>query len=68
MTKRKMANARFQGNFYIAFYYITKSLADPDVDPFGHGWGARLFDVFKYAYLFLIIVVFICSMGNRPQR
>ncbi|KAI8079538.1 chitin synthase 1 [Gilbertella persicaria] len=55
------------GNFFIAFYFITKSLSDPSVDPFGNGWGARIFDFFKYAYAFLLFVVFICSMGNRPQ-
>ncbi|KAI7875107.1 chitin synthase 1, partial [Lichtheimia hyalospora FSU 10163] len=55
------------GNFYIAFYFITKSLADDTVDPFGNGWGSRLFDAFRYIYLFVIVVVFICSMGNRPQ-
>ncbi|KAI9497204.1 chitin synthase 1 [Zychaea mexicana] len=55
------------GNFYIAFYFITKSLANEEVDPFGNGWGQRFFDIFRYAYLFIIVVVFICSMGNRPQ-
>ncbi|KAL1926303.1 hypothetical protein VTP01DRAFT_6000 [Rhizomucor pusillus] len=55
------------GNFYITFYFITKSLADPDADPFGNGWGSRLFDIFRYVYLFVIVVVFICSLGNRPQ-
>ncbi|KAI7871996.1 chitin synthase 1 [Spinellus fusiger] len=55
------------GNFYITFYFITKSLASPDIDPFGNNWGSKLFDVFRYLYLFLIIGLFICSMGNRPQ-
>ncbi|KAI9318694.1 chitin synthase 1 [Dichotomocladium elegans] len=55
------------GNFYIAFYFITKSLAGTEVDPFGRGWSGRLFDIFRYIYLFVIVVVFICSMGNRPQ-
>ncbi|KAF7729318.1 Chitin synthase, class 2 [Apophysomyces ossiformis] len=55
------------GNFYITFYFITKSLASKDVDPFGNGWGSRLFDIIKYIYFFLLVVIFICSMGNRPQ-
>ncbi|KAK4514549.1 uncharacterized protein ATC70_002147 [Mucor velutinosus] len=55
------------GNFYIAFYFITKSLSASNVDPFGNGWGSRIFDFFKYAYAFLLFVIFICSMGNRPQ-
>ncbi|KAI9019485.1 chitin synthase 1 [Phycomyces nitens] len=54
-------------NFYITFYFITKSLADPAVDPFGKGWGARIFDMFRYLYIFLVFLLFICSMGNRPQ-
>ncbi|KAI9485571.1 MAG: chitin synthase 1 [Benjaminiella poitrasii] len=55
------------GNFFIAFYLITKSLAAPDVDPFGNGWGGRIADICKYIYAFLLFVIFICSMGNRPQ-
>ncbi|KAI9304356.1 chitin synthase-domain-containing protein [Cunninghamella echinulata] len=55
------------GNFYIAFYFITKGLAHPDVDPFGNGWGLKLFDFFQFFYLFLIAVLFLSSMGNRPQ-
>ncbi|OBZ91077.1 Chitin synthase 1 [Choanephora cucurbitarum] len=55
------------GNFFIAFYFITKSISDPSVDPFGNGWGVRVFEFFKYVYAFLLFVVFICSMGNRPQ-
>lgn len=56
-----------QGNFYIAFYFITKSLADPSVDPFGNDWGERVFDFCRYVYASLLFIVFICSMGNRPQ-
>ncbi|KAG2233917.1 hypothetical protein INT48_004405 [Thamnidium elegans] len=55
------------GNFFIAFYFITKSLSSPNVDPFGNEWGSRIFEIIKYAYAFLLFVIFICSMGNRPQ-
>ncbi|KAI7902650.1 chitin synthase 1 [Cokeromyces recurvatus] len=55
------------GNFYIAFYFITKSLSASNVDPFGNGWGGRIFDLCKYTYAFLLFIIFICSMGNRPQ-
>ncbi|KAI8098574.1 chitin synthase 1 [Halteromyces radiatus] len=55
------------GNFYISFYFITKGLADPSIDPFGHGWGLKFFDFFQFFYLFLITVLFISSIGNRPQ-
>ncbi|KAI7904040.1 glycosyltransferase family 2 protein [Cokeromyces recurvatus] len=54
-------------NFYLTFYFVTKSLAAPDIDPFGNGWGNRVFLSFKYIYIFLFITSFICSMGNRPQ-
>ncbi|KAI8071512.1 glycosyltransferase family 2 protein [Gongronella butleri] len=54
-------------NFYLTFYFVTKSLSSPDVDPFGDGWGGRIFQMLKYMYIFLFIVSFICSMGNRPQ-
>ncbi|KAI8332866.1 chitin synthase 1 [Chlamydoabsidia padenii] len=54
-------------NLYITFYFITKSLADPTTDPFGNGWGGRIFDICKFLYMFLVVVIFICSMGNRPQ-
>ncbi|GAA5809306.1 Chitin synthase, class 1 [Mucor flavus] len=55
------------GNFFIAFYFITKSLSASNVDPFGNEWGSRIFEIIKYAYAFLLFVIFICSMGNRPQ-
>lgn len=54
-------------NFYIIFYFVTKSLADPSLDPFGNGWGNRFFEGLRYVYIFLLIIVFTCSMGNRPQ-
>ncbi|CAO3614719.1 unnamed protein product [Cunninghamella blakesleeana] len=54
-------------NLYITFFFITKSLASSTVDPFQNGWGSRLFDICRFVYLFLIVIVFICSMGNRPQ-
>lgn len=56
-----------KGNFFIAFYFITKSLSASNVDPFGNEWGSRIFEIIKYAYAFLLFVIFICSMGNRPQ-
>ncbi|KAI8067842.1 chitin synthase 1 [Gongronella butleri] len=54
-------------NLFITFYFITKSLADDQTDPFGNGWGNRFFNIFRCLYLFLIVVIFICSLGNRPQ-
>ncbi|KAL9538021.1 hypothetical protein MBANPS3_011259 [Mucor bainieri] len=54
-------------NFYLTFYFVTKSLAAPEMDPFGNGWGDRIFLSLRYLYIFLFITSFICSMGNRPQ-
>ncbi|KAG0181734.1 Chitin synthase, class 2 [Apophysomyces sp. BC1021] len=54
-------------NFYLTFYFVTQSLAEPETDPFGDGWGNRIFQTLRYLYVFLFIVSFICSLGNRPQ-
>ncbi|KAF9580737.1 Chitin synthase, class 2 [Lunasporangiospora selenospora] len=55
------------GNMYLTFYFLARSLAEPSLDPFGNGWGERVYDVMRYLYIFLICTQFICSMGNRPQ-
>ncbi|KAF9101746.1 Chitin synthase, class 1 [Mortierella sp. GBA35] len=55
------------GNMYLTFYFLTRSLGDPTIDPFGNGWGDRIYEVMRYLYIFLICTQFICSMGNRPQ-
>ncbi|KAI8097825.1 chitin synthase 2 [Gilbertella persicaria] len=54
-------------NFYLTFHFVTKSLASPEMDPFGNGWGQCIFLTTRYLYIFLFIASFICSMGNRPQ-
>jgi chitin synthase len=56
-----------QANFYLTFYFIAGSLADPKLDPFGHGIGKFVFLVLRYSCVLLICVQFILSMGNRPQ-
>jgi chitin synthase len=55
------------GNFYLAFYFIAGSLADPLVDPFGHHIGAAIFIILRYVCVLTIMMQFILSMGNRPQ-
>jgi len=55
------------GNFYLTFYFIAGSLADPKVDPFGANFGLYIFTVLRYACVLLIMMQFILSMGNRPQ-
>ncbi|KAF9188360.1 Chitin synthase, class 1 [Haplosporangium sp. Z 11] len=55
------------GNMYLTFYFLTRSLSDPEIDPFGNGWGSHVYEVMRHLYIFLICTQFICSMGNRPQ-
>ncbi|KAH8593528.1 putative chitin synthase [Bisporella sp. PMI_857] len=54
-------------NFYLAFYFISGSLADPALDPFGHGIGKVIFLFLRYTCVLTICTQFILSMGNRPQ-
>jgi chitin synthase len=55
------------GNFYLTFYFIAGSLADPKTDPFGHHIGKVIFYILRYTCILLIMMQFILSMGNRPQ-
>ena len=55
------------GNFYLTFYFIAGSLADPEIDPFGHNFGLYIFTLLRYVLVLLIMMQFIVSMGNRPQ-
>ena len=55
------------GNFYLTFYFIAGSLADPTIDPFGHNIGLYIFVLLRYTCILLIMMQFILSMGNRPQ-
>lgn len=54
-------------NFYLTFYFIAGSLADPKLDPFGHGIGNAIYIILRYTCVLLICMQFILSMGNRPQ-
>ena len=54
-------------NFYLTFYFVAGSLAQPSVDPFGHHIGQYIFVVLRYMCILLIATQFILSMGNRPQ-
>ncbi|OCK77824.1 glycosyltransferase family 2 protein [Lepidopterella palustris CBS 459.81] len=54
-------------NFYLTFYFIAGSLADPKLDPFGHHIGKYIFNILRYTCTLLICMQFILSMGNRPQ-
>lgn len=54
-------------NFYLAFYFIAGGLADPVVDPFGHGIAKYIYTILRYVCVLLIATQFILSLGNRPQ-
>ncbi|KAL9616930.1 MAG: hypothetical protein Q9160_008243 [Pyrenula sp. 1 TL-2023] len=54
-------------NFYLTFYFVAGSLADPRLDPFHHSIGKVIFVILRYACVLLICLQFILSMGNRPQ-
>ncbi|KAI9892176.1 MAG: Chitin synthase, class 2 [Vezdaea aestivalis] len=54
-------------NFYLTFYFVAGSLADPEIDPFGHKIGLYVFVVLRFTCVLLICTQFILSMGNRPQ-
>lgn len=54
-------------NFYLTFYFVAGSLADPTLDPFGHNIGKYIFYILRYTCVLLICMQFILSMGNRPQ-
>ncbi|KAF9996026.1 Chitin synthase, class 2, partial [Modicella reniformis] len=57
------------GNFYLTFYFLTKAAANnnnPNFSPFGD-WGMTTFEGMRKAYIGAIIIVFICSLANRPQ-
>ncbi|KAF3930796.1 hypothetical protein ABW20_dc0106460 [Dactylellina cionopaga] len=35
-------------NFYLTFYFVAGALTDESIDPFGHGWGKRIFIFMKF--------------------
>jgi len=58
-------------NFYLAFYFLVSSAtSNVDQDAFNflsRGAGAEVFEVILKLYIALLLVVLICSLGNRPQ-
>ncbi|KAF9436440.1 Chitin synthase, class 1 [Entomortierella beljakovae] len=53
-------------NVYLTFYILSNSLAIPGNSPFGTGVANFLFIVLNYVYQFLVIAMFVLSLGNRP--
>lgn len=61
------------GNFYLSFYFLGQSVtyttdknASNPNDPFG-GHGKIVFDIMRHFYIIAIVIIFVSSMGNRPQ-
>lgn len=71
----KMAQALFVwtslANFYLAFYFLLSSATiDAREHAFhwrGQGAGSTIFNVFHKIYIGLLLVVLVCSLGNRLQ-
>ncbi|KAF9953736.1 Chitin synthase, class 1 [Mortierella alpina] len=54
-------------NIYLTFYILSNSLTVPENSPFGdNGVAKALFIILQYIYQFLVITMFVLSMGNRP--
>ncbi|KAK3814262.1 MAG: chitin synthase 1 [Benniella sp.] len=54
-------------NIYLTFHILANSLTIPENSPFGRSDIFKIvFTVLRYLYEFLIIIVFVLSMGNRP--
>ncbi|KAK5801928.1 glycosyltransferase family 2 protein [Linnemannia elongata] len=54
-------------NIYLTFYILANSLTIPGNSPFGENSAAKvLFIMLRYAYQFLVITMFVLSLGNRP--
>ncbi|KAJ3276121.1 Chitin synthase, class 2 [Terramyces sp. JEL0728] len=55
------------GSFYLMFTFLMGGvLDDPTKDPF-HGYGEIIMITFKELYIFSILMIFVASLGNRPQ-
>ncbi|KAI8341591.1 chitin synthase 1 [Choanephora cucurbitarum] len=57
------------GNFYLAFFILTRTLASDDLEPkpFGYQAATTIHTVLNYIYVLLIIIQFVMALGNRLQ-
>ncbi|KAG0359366.1 Chitin synthase, class 1 [Podila minutissima] len=53
-------------NIYLTFYILANSLTVPENNPFGGSATTTLFHLLDYMYQFLVITMFVLSLGNRP--
>ena len=55
------------GNFYLIFVFLGNGIVQArGTDPF-FGAGAIVFITLRQLYLFSVIMIFVASLGNRPQ-
>ncbi|CAG8514246.1 17820_t:CDS:2 [Dentiscutata erythropus] len=56
-----------KANFYLAFVFLIQSTtSNPITDPF-KSYRDNLFEAAHSLYLIIIVIIFICSIGNRLQ-
>lgn len=55
------------GNFFLIFVFLGSGIVQtPETDPF-FGAGAPIYLVLRQVYLFSVVMIFVASLGNRPQ-
>jgi chitin synthase len=52
-------------NFYLCFHFLTDKASGPD-GIFGK-YGSFIKEVLELCYIFAMLCVLVCSLGNRPQ-
>ncbi|KAI8368471.1 chitin synthase 1 [Blakeslea trispora] len=57
------------GNFYLAFFILTMTLASDNLEPrpFSSQTASIIHSVLNYIYILLLIIQFVMALGNRPQ-
>ncbi|KAJ8329389.1 hypothetical protein QVD99_006492 [Batrachochytrium dendrobatidis] len=54
-------------NFFLTFYFLSVGVVQQlETDPF-FGFGVGMFITLRQLYLFALVMIFIASLGNRPQ-
>jgi chitin synthase len=53
-------------NFYLCFYFLCNTVIRSEDTIFGE-YGDEVFEFLNNLYIFAMVIVFICSLGNRPQ-